>query len=50
MKWLPYGSFTEAITRKISSCDIDFLKELNPTMTGEAQRRRPGHRPECEAL
>ena len=32
MKWLPYASVAEAVAEKFH-CDIDFLKELNPTVT-----------------
>jgi lipoprotein-anchoring transpeptidase ErfK/SrfK len=32
VKWLPYQSVAEAIAEKFH-CDIDFLKELNPTIT-----------------
>ena len=34
VKWLPYQSVTEAIAEKFH-CDLDFLKEMNPTMTEE---------------
>ena len=34
MKWLPYRSVAEAVAEKFH-CDIDFLRELNPTITGE---------------
>lgn len=34
MKWLPYRSVAEAVAEKFH-CDIDFLKELNPTITEE---------------
>ena len=34
MKWLPYASVAEAVAEKFH-CDIDFLKELNPTVTEE---------------
>jgi hypothetical protein len=32
VKWLPYQSVAEAVAEKFH-CDIDFLKELNPTIT-----------------
>jgi peptidoglycan hydrolase-like protein with peptidoglycan-binding domain len=34
VKWLPYQSVAEAIAEKFH-CDLDFLKELNPTVTEE---------------
>jgi lipoprotein-anchoring transpeptidase ErfK/SrfK len=34
MKWLPYRSVAEAVAEKFH-CDVDFLKELNPTIAGE---------------
>ena len=34
MKWLPYRSVAEAVAEKFH-CDVDFLKELNPTITEE---------------
>jgi lipoprotein-anchoring transpeptidase ErfK/SrfK len=37
MKWLPYRSVAEAVAEKFH-CDIDFLKELNPTITEELKQ------------
>jgi lipoprotein-anchoring transpeptidase ErfK/SrfK len=34
MKWLPYRSVAEAVAEKFH-CDIDFIKELNPTIVEE---------------
>jgi lipoprotein-anchoring transpeptidase ErfK/SrfK len=34
VKWLPYQSVAEAIAEKFH-CDLDFLKQLNPTVTDE---------------
>ena len=34
VKWLPYQSVAEAVAEKFH-CDLDFLKELNPTVTEE---------------
>ena len=34
MKWLPYRSVAEAVAEKFH-CDVDFLKELNLTITEE---------------
>jgi hypothetical protein len=44
MKWLPYTSVAEALAEKFH-CDIDFLKELDPTVTkGETEVKRTPHR------
>ena len=49
VKWLPYQSVAEAIAEKFH-CDLDFLRELESYRDRKAQRRRPGHGAECEAI
>ncbi|MGB7790895.1 MAG: L,D-transpeptidase family protein [Terrimicrobiaceae bacterium] len=41
MKWLPYRSVAEAVAEKFH-CDVDFLKELNPTITEELKEGERG--------